>query len=96
VRSKKFSVLFRSKTFCQFCRGVESGIYDLLITIGDRVIAVAYEKKGDGWIVVSKIDIDTPKTEVVDDIVEYRDYEIEEEEKVYEFVTKLYGTLDEQ
>ena len=74
----------------------EPGIYDLLITIGDRVTAVAYEERGDGWIVVSKIDIDTPKTEAVDDIVEYRDYEIEDKEKVYEFVTELYGTLDEQ
>ena len=73
----------------------KSRIYDLLITIGDTVTAVAYEED-DGWIVVSKIDTDTPKTEAVDDIVEYRDYEVKDEEKVHEFVTELYGALSER
>jgi hypothetical protein len=71
------------------------GIYDLLITIGDTVTAVAYEEE-DGWVVVTKIDTDTPKTEAVDDIIEYQDYEVENEEEVYEFVTELYGALSER
>ena len=73
----------------------KSRIYDLLITIEGTVTAVAYEED-DGWIVVSKIDTDTPKTEAVDDIVEYRDYEVKDEVKVHEFVTELYGALSER
>jgi hypothetical protein len=43
VRSKKFSVLFSSKTFCQFCRGVESGVFaesdiDLLVESVDEEV----------------------------------------------------------
>jgi hypothetical protein len=48
------------------------------------------------WVVVSKIDTDTPKTEAVDDIIEYQDYEVENEEEVYEFVTELYAALSER
>ena len=71
------------------------GIYDLLISTEDTVTAVVYEEE-DGWTVVSKISADTPRTEAVDDIIEYRDYNIRDEEEVHEFVTELYGTLDEQ
>lgn len=73
----------------------KSAIYDLLISTGDTVTAVVYEKE-DGWTVISKISADTPRTEAVDDVIEYRNYDIQDEEKVHEFVTELYGALGER
>jgi hypothetical protein len=67
----------------------------LLIFTEDTVTAVVYEEE-DGWTVVSKISADTPRTETIDDIIEYRNYNTQDEEKVHEFVTELYGTLGEQ
>lgn len=72
----------------------EPRIYDLLISTEDTVTAVAYGTE-DGWTIVSKIGADTPRTEAVDDIIEYRGYDIQDIEKVHEFVTELYEAVDE-
>jgi hypothetical protein len=69
-------------------------IHDLLISTGATVTAVGY-KETDGWVIVNKSDADRPKEKMVGDIIEYQDYDIEDEEKVREFVTDLYGAIDE-
>jgi len=67
-------------------------VYDLLITTGDTVAAVVYED--DGWKVVGRASPDEKKEAVVDDVIGYRGYDIEDEEKVLQFVTELYGAMD--
>jgi len=68
-------------------------IYDLLISTGERVAAVAYDED-DGWIVVGRTAAENPREAALDYIIEYRGYEIEDRAKVLEFVTRLYETLD--
>jgi hypothetical protein len=46
-------------------------------------------------MIVNKSDADRPKEKIVGDIIEYQDYDIEDEEKVREFVTELCGAIDE-
>lgn len=68
-------------------------VYDLLITNGETVSALVYEE--DGWQVVSQTDSESSKEAVVEDVIEYREYEVEDEEKVFQFVTELYEAMDE-
>lgn len=68
-------------------------VYDLLITTGETVSAVVYDED-EGWIVVGKTDTDSPKEAAVNDVIEYREYDIEDEEKVLEFVSELYGAIE--
>lgn len=68
-------------------------IYDLLISTGERVAAVAYDED-DGWIVVGRTAAENPREAALDHIIEYRGYEIDDRERVLEFVTRLYETLD--
>ena len=70
------------------------GIYDLLISTGETVTAVAYDE-GDGWIVVGRTDADCPKEEAVDAVIDYREYEIEDREEVQEFVREIYEATNE-
>lgn len=69
-------------------------VYDLLITTGDTVAAVIYDE-GEGWKVVGRTSPDEKKEAIVNDVIEYRGYDIEDEEKVLQFVTELYGAMDE-
>ena len=69
-------------------------VYDLLITSGKTVSALVFDED-DGWKVVTKTSPDSPKEAAVHDVIEYRDYDIEDEEKVLRFVTELYGMLDD-
>ncbi|GGJ03929.1 hypothetical protein GCM10008995_12200 [Halobellus salinus] len=72
----------------------EGSIYDLLITSGESVSALVYDEDK-GWKVVTKTSPDNPKEAAINDVIEYRGYDIEDEEKVLKFVTELYGALDE-
>jgi hypothetical protein len=72
----------------------EEDIYDLLITSGETVSAVVCDES-DGWQIVTRTSPDNPKEAAVNDVIEYRGYDIEDEEKVLKFVTELYGALDE-
>lgn len=69
-------------------------IYDLLMTSGAAVSALVYDETA-GWTIVSKTALDSRKEAVVHDVIEYRGYDIEDEEKVLQFVTELYGAIDE-
>ena len=69
-------------------------VYDLLITTGNTVAAVVYDED-EGWKVVGRTSPDEKKEAVVDDVIEYRGYDIENEEKVLQFVHELYGAMDE-
>jgi hypothetical protein len=69
-------------------------VYDLLITSGETVSALVFDED-DGWKIIAKTSPDSPKEAAVNDVIEYRDYDIEDEEKVLRFVTELYGTLDD-
>jgi hypothetical protein len=68
-------------------------IYDLLISTKETVAAVAYDED-DGWILVGRTAAENPKEAAVDYIIEYRGYDIDDREKVLEFVTRLYESLD--
>ena len=70
----------------------EGKIYDLLITSGKTVTAVVYDVS-DGWKIVTRTSPDNPKEAAVNDVIEYRGYDIEDEEKVLKFVTELYEAL---
>jgi len=69
-------------------------VYDLLITSGETVSALVYDED-EGWQIITKTSPDSPKEAAVNDVIEYRGYDIEDEEKVLEFVTELYGAMDE-
>jgi hypothetical protein len=69
-------------------------VYDLLITSGETVSALVYDED-EGWKIITKTSLDSPKEAAVNDVIEYRGYDIEDEEKVLEFVTELYGVMDE-
>jgi hypothetical protein len=69
-------------------------VYDLLITSGDTVSALVYDE-GEGWKIITKTSPDSPKEAAVNDVIEHRGYDIEDEEKVLDFVTKLYEAMDE-
>lgn len=69
-------------------------VYDLLITSGETVSALVYDE-GEGWNIITETSPDSPKEAAVNDVIEYRGYDIEDEEKVLEFVTELYGAMDE-
>jgi hypothetical protein len=69
-------------------------VYDLLITSGETVSALVYDED-EGWKIITKTSPDSPKEAAVNDVIEYRGYDIEDEEKVLEFVTELYGVMDE-
>lgn len=69
-------------------------VFDLLISTGETVSALVYDES-DGWIEITKTDAGTPEEAAIGDIIAYRDYDIEDEETVREFVGSLYGTADE-
>jgi hypothetical protein len=69
-------------------------VYDLLITSGETVSALVYDKD-EGWKIITETSPDSPKEAVVNDVIAYRGYDIEDEEKVLQFVTELYGAMDE-
>lgn len=69
-------------------------VYDLLITSGETVSALVYDED-EGWKIVSKTSSDSPKEAAVSDVIEYQGYDIEDEEKVLQFVTELFGALDD-
>lgn len=68
-------------------------VYDLLITTGETVSAVVYAED-EGWIVVGKTDTDRPKETLVNDVIAYRKYDIEDEQKVLDFVSELYEAMN--
>lgn len=70
-------------------------VYDVLISTGDTVSAVVYDDE-DGWMVLDKIDTDSPREKAVTSVIEYRGYDIEDEEKMLEFVSGMYEMLDEE
>jgi hypothetical protein len=70
----------------------ESKVYDLLITSGETVSALVYDES-EGWKIVTRTSPDNPKEAAVNDVIEYRGYDIEDEEKVLKFVTELYEAL---
>lgn len=70
-----------------------SQVYDVLIPVGDTVSAVVYEEE-EGWMVLDKIDTDSPREEVVTSVIEYRGYDIEKEEDMLEFVNSMYEMAD--
>ena len=72
----------------------ESRVCDLLITTGDTVAAVVYDEHT-GWEVVGRTSPDERKEAVVNDVIDYRDYKIDDEQKVLQFVTELYDAMDE-
>lgn len=72
----------------------ESQIYDLLITDGETVTALVYDES-DGWTIVTKTSPENPKEAAVNDVIEYRGYDIEDEKKVLQFVSELYGAMTE-
>jgi hypothetical protein len=72
----------------------QTRVCDLLITTGETVTAVVYDED-QGWTIVGKTSSDSPKEAAVNDVIEYRGYEIEDEEKLLEFVTELYAAMDE-
>ncbi|WP_435183001.1 hypothetical protein [Halobellus sp. EA9] len=72
----------------------EGKIYDLLITSGETVSAVVYDES-ESWKIVTRTSPDSPKEAAVNDVIEYRGYDIEDEEKVLRFVTELYEAMDE-
>lgn len=69
-------------------------VYDLLITSGETVSALVYDEER-GWKFITKTSPDAPKEAAVNDVIEYRGYDIEDEGKVLEFVTELYEAMDE-
>jgi hypothetical protein len=69
-------------------------VHDLLITSGETVSALVYDEDK-GWKIVSRNSPDSPKEAAVNDVIEHRGYDIEDEEKVLQFVTELYGAMDE-
>lgn len=72
----------------------EPMIYDLLITDGQTVTALVYGES-DGWTIVTKTSPDSPKEAAVNDVIEYQGYDIEDEEKVLQFVSELYEAMAE-
>lgn len=44
---------------------------------------------------LTKTSPDSPKEAAVNDVIEYRDYDIEDVEEVLQFVTELYGAMDD-
>ena len=72
-----------------------SRVYDILISTDDTVSAVVYDE-GEGWMVLDKINTDSSREEAVTSVIEYRGYEIEDEEKMLEFVSGMYEMLDEE
>jgi hypothetical protein len=69
-------------------------VYDLLITSGETVSALVYNKD-EGWKIITETSPDSPKEAAVNDVIAYRGYDIEDEEQVLQFVTELYGAMDE-
>lgn len=69
-------------------------VHDLLITSGETVSVLVYDEDG-GWEIITETSPDSPKEAAVNDVIEYRGYDIEDEEKVLQFVTDLYGALDD-
>ena len=69
-------------------------VYDILISTDETVSAVVYDDD-DGWMVLDKIDTDSPREEAVTSVIEHRGYDIEDEEKMLEFVSGMYEMLDE-
>lgn len=67
-------------------------VYDLLIATGETVSALVYDES-DGWKIVSTTSPESPKEAAITDVIEYRGYDIEDEQKVLEFVTELYGVM---
>jgi len=69
-------------------------VYDLLITDGETVSALVY-KSDEGWEILDKTVADSPKEAVVHDVIEFRGYDFEDEEKVLQFVSELYEAMGE-
>lgn len=69
-------------------------VYDILISTNDTVSAVVYDDD-EGWVVLDKINTDSPREKAVTSVIEYRGYDIEDEEKMLEFVSGMYEMLDE-
>ncbi len=72
-----------------------SRVYDILISTDDTVSAVVYDEE-EGWMVLDKIDTDSPREKAVTSVIKYRGYDIEDEEKMLEFVSGMYEMLDEK
>lgn len=71
-----------------------SRVYDILISTGNSVSAVVYDDQ-EGWMVLDKIDNGSPREEAVTHVIEHREYDIEDEEEILEFVSGMYEMLDE-
>jgi len=72
-----------------------SRVYDILISTGDSVSAVVYDDQ-EGWMVLDKIDNGSPREEAVTQVIEHREYDIEDEEEILEFVSGMYEMLNER
>jgi len=70
-------------------------VHDVLVSTDDTVSAVVYDDE-EGWIVLERIETDSPRKEAVTSVIEYREYEIEDEEKILEFVSRMYEMLNEE
>lgn len=70
-----------------------SRVQDLVITTGETVSAVVYEGC-EGWTVVGKTGPERPKDPAVSDVIEYRRYDIKDEERVHEFASELFEAID--
>lgn len=68
-------------------------IYDLLLTAGETISAVVYTENN-GWTVIGKIDADSPKREALEEIIEFRGYDITDEEAL-ESVVEMYDMVEE-
>jgi len=70
-------------------------VYDILISTDDRVSAVVYEDE-EGWTVLDTVDTDGSREEAVVSVIEYREYEIENQEEILEFISGMYEMLGEE
>jgi len=70
-------------------------IYDLLLFLPASVAVLAYEGDGQGWTVVANESGEEPYQAAIDALIDYRDYELEEEGAVRELVEEFYGVTEE-
>lgn len=72
-------------------------VYDLLLFIGETVVAIAYDEANESWIFISKESDEDDAYEIAyDELLAYQGYEgLDREEAMKQAVMKLYGLPDD-
>lgn len=75
--------------------GGETRTYDLLLFLDESVAVVAYDERESEWVAVANESGDADES-AIDALLEYRNYDLEREDDVREFLKGLHGITEEE